>query len=446
MYKKKIARLALCTALCALVTTSVFASPTKAKAKSHPRQPVKAVRQTAKAPAGYTHKQAVHDSATLRIGIREGRGSVAVTGPQGLGVYRGDMLWKKAAANVPVTIALSGTNLIVNGDVSTVPVQVRSLVHGGSVKITDGYAYRGALEMMKSPGRWGLTVVNVLPVEQYLYGVVGKEMSPSWSEEALKAQAVAARTYAIAHKSRFSQRGFDLTDDTSSQVYAGINGESPSIIKAVNATKGEIITYQGRPIDAFFCSTAGGWTENSENVWGSHIPYLRGVSDASDEMPGYRWVVTTTPEQMAAKLSAAGKGVGRIQAIELSPLAKRPMTTADRGVSGRVQSMVVKGSKGSVTVKGAAFQSIFGLRSTLFDFYSGRGTAPDPDSGAVARKADFKVKAGQPVTIYGFGWGHGLGMSQYGAYQMARTHASEKDYYRNILTHYYTGTKIEKLY
>ena len=163
-------------------------------------------------------------------------------------------------------------------------------------------------------------------------------------------------------------------------------------------------------------------------------------------MPGYRWAVTTTPEQMAAKLSAAGKGVGRIQAIELSPLAKRPMTTADRGVSGRVQSMVVKGTKGSVTVKGSTFQSIFGLRSTLFDFYSGRGTAPDPDSGAVARKADFKVKAGQPVTIYGFGWGHGLGMSQYGAYQMARSHASEKDYYRNILTHYYTGTKIEKLY
>uniref|UniRef100_UPI004025AACF SpoIID/LytB domain-containing protein n=1 Tax=Megasphaera sp. TaxID=2023260 RepID=UPI004025AACF len=315
-----------------------------------------------------------------------------------------------------------------------------------SVKITDGYAYRGAIRVMNSPQRWGLPVVNVVPVEQYLYGVVGKEMSPSWSEEALKAQAVAARTYAIAHKSRFSQRGFDLTDDTSSQVYAGINGESPSIIKAVNATKGEIITYQGRPIDAFFCSTAGGWTENSENVWGSHIPYLRGVSDASDEMPGYRWAVTTTPEQMAAKLSAAGKGVGRIQAIELSPLAKRPMTTADRGVSGRVQSMVVKGSKGSVTVKGSAFQSIFGLRSTLFDFYSGRGTAPDPDSGAVARKADFKVKAGQPVTIYGFGWGHGLGMSQYGAYQMARSHASEKDYYRNILTHYYTGTKIEKLY
>ena len=109
-----------------------------------------------------------------------------------------------------------------------------------------------------------------------------------------------------------------MTDDTSSQVYAGINGESPSIIKAVNDTKGEILTYQGKPIDAFFCSTAGGWTEDSENVWGSYVPYLRGVRDASDAMPGYRWSVTTTPEQMAAKLSAAGKGVGRIKSIELS--------------------------------------------------------------------------------------------------------------------------------
>lgn len=463
MNKKSWLRIVTITFLCALLTTSALASSPKAKKTVHRHPPVryaqKATAHTAKPAASthkkpvytpkqaaYTHKQAVQDSATLRIGIREGRGRVAVTGPQGLGVYRGDMLWKKAAANVPVTIALSGTNLTVNGDISTVPVQVRSLVQGGSVEITDGYAYRGALEMMKSPGRWGLTVVNVVPVEQYLYGVVGKEMSPSWSEEALKAQAVAARTYAIAHKNRFSQRGFDLTDDTSSQVYAGINGESPSIIKAVNDTKGEILTYQGKPIDAFFCSTAGGWTEDSENVWGSYVPYLRGVRDASDAMPGYRWSVTTTPEQMAAKLSAAGKGVGRIKSIELSPLMKRPMSMTDRGVSGRVQEMIVKGTNGNVTVKGSAFQSIFGLRSTLFDFYSGRGTAPDPDAGAAVRKSDFIIKAGQPVTIYGFGWGHGLGMSQYGAYQMAKEHANEKNYYRHILTHYYTGTKIEKLY
>ena len=180
---------------------------------------------------------------------------------------------------MPVTVTLSGTDLALNGTAGKGNLRVRSLGKDGVIKITDGYTYRGDLELMKSPGRWGITVVNVLSVEQYLYGVVGKEMSPSWSEEALKAQAVAARTYAIAHKRRFSQRGFDLTDDTSSQVYAGVGGESPTVIKAVNATKGEILTYQGKPIDAFFFSTAGGWTENSENVWGTYIPYLRGVSD-----------------------------------------------------------------------------------------------------------------------------------------------------------------------
>ncbi len=108
--------------------------------------------------------------------------------------------------------------------------------------------------------------------------------------------------------------------------------------------------------------------------------------------------------------------------------------------------MTIKGTGGQVNVTGNAFQSIYGLKSTLFDFYEGSGTAPDPDTGKKARNAVLTIKAGQPLTIYGFGWGHGLGMSQYGAYQMARSHASEKDYYRNILTHYYTGTKIEKLY
>ena len=440
----------ICTvaAVCTLLTTSAWAAAAKDK-KTVSRQPVKTV-QTKSVRSSKTTapqpKPVVESTDTVRIGIREGQGRVSLTSPQGLGIYRGNSLWKKSAANVPVTVTLSGTDLALNGTAGKGNLRVRSLGKDGVIKITDGYTYRGDLELMKSPGRWGITVVNVLPVEQYLYGVVGKEMSPSWSEEALKAQAVAARTYAIAHKRRFSQRGFDLTDDTSSQVYAGVGGESPAVIKAVNATKGEILTYQGKPIDAFFFSTAGGWTENSENVWGTYIPYLRGVSDTSNKMPGYRWAVTTTPEKMETKLAAAGKGVGKIKSITLSPLAKRPMTESDRGVSGRVQSLIIHGTKGNVTVKGLAFQSIFGLRSTLFDFYSGKGTAPDPDTGKVARKRDFTVKAGQPLTIYGFGWGHGLGMSQYGAYQMAQEHAGERDYYRKILTHYYTGTEIKKLY
>ena len=382
---------------------------------------------------------------TVRIGIREGRGSVALTSDSGLGVWKNGSLWKKFPARTPLQIALKGNAVTVGGAAAAGAVEVRPLSSAGSVKITDGYAYRGAIRVMKSPQRWGLTLVNVVPVEEYLYGVVGKEMSPSWHREALKAQAVAARTYAISHKNYFASRGFDMTDDTSSQIYAGINGESPSVIAAVDATRGEILTYGGKPIDAFFCSTAGGWTENSENVWGSRIPYLRGVSDDSSRMPSYRWSVTTTPEKLAANLTAAGKGVGKVRSITLSPLGKRPMAVSDRGVSGRVLSMTVNGSAGSVRVTGNAFQSIYGLKSTLFDFSQG-GAVPDPDSGRKGRSATMTVKAGVPITIYGYGWGHGLGMSQYGAYQMAQEHGSADTYYRTILTHYYTGTRLEKLY
>lgn len=382
---------------------------------------------------------------TVRIGIREGRGSVALTSDSGLGVWKNGSLWKKFPARTPLQIALKGNAVTVGGAAAAGAVEVRPLSSAGSVKITDGYAYRGAIRVMKSPQRWGLTVVNVVPVEEYLYGVVGKEMSPSWHREALKAQAVAARTYAISHKNYFASRGFDMTDDTSSQIYAGINGESPSVIAAVDATRGEILTYGGKPIDAFFCSTAGGWTENSENVWGSRIPYLRGVSDDSSRMPSYRWSVTTTPEKLAANLTTAGKGVGKVRSITLSPLGKRPMAVSDRGVSGRVLSMTVNGSAGSVRVTGNAFQSIYGLKSTLFDFSQG-GAVPDPDSGRKGRSATMTVKAGVPITIYGYGWGHGLGMSQYGAYQMAQEHGSADTYYRTILTHYYTGTRLEKLY
>lgn len=382
---------------------------------------------------------------TVRIGIREGRGSVALTSDSGLGVWKNGSLWKKFPARTPLQIALKGNAVTVGGAAAAGAVEVRPLSSAGSVKITDGYAYRGAIRVMKSPQRWGLTVVNVVPVEEYLYGVVGKEMSPSWHREALKAQAVAARTYAISHKNYFASRGFDMTDDTSSQIYAGINGESPSVIAAVDATRGEILTYGGKPIDAFFCSTAGGWTENSENVWGSRIPYLRGVSDDSSRMPSYRWSVTTTPEKLAANLTAAGKGVGKVRSITLSPLGKRPMAVSDRGVSGRVLFMTVNGSAGSVRVTGNAFQSIYGLKSTLFDFSQG-GAVPDPDSGRKGRSATMTVKAGVPITIYGYGWGHGLGMSQYGAYQMAQEHGSADTYYRTILTHYYTGTRLEKLY
>lgn len=382
----------------------------------------------------------------LRIGIREGRSSVAVIGTRDVGIYQGNALRKKVKANTPIQVTIRGNELTADGVKSMSPLSVRPLAKDGFVKITDGYMYRGYLEFIKTPASAGMTVINVVPIEQYLYGVVGKEMSPSWSLEALKAQAVAARTYAVSHKNYFKSRGYDMADDTRNQVYGGMNAETPSIQQAVDGTSGEILTYKGKPIEAFFCASAGGWTENSENVWGNAVGYLRGVSDRSFHMPSYSWSVTTTPERLEANLNAAGKGVGTVQSIMLSPLTKRPMRTADRGVSGRVRTMIIRGTKGQATVTGNAFQSLFGLKSTLFDFYQGKGTPPNPDLGHSSRSMTLPIKAGQPLTIYGFGWGHGLGMSQYGAYQMAKENPGVREYYRQILLHYYTGTTLERLY
>ncbi|MUP59620.1 stage II sporulation protein SpoIID [Megasphaera hutchinsoni] len=382
----------------------------------------------------------------IRVGIREGRPSVAMVSTGGMNIYTGTSFLKSVDNNVVVRISNRGKDMYVDGDKVIAPVTFHARAYQGTIRLTDGYTYRGSMECLKTPGRDGLTVVNVVPVEYYLYGVVGKEMSPSWNLEALKAQAVAARTYAITHKNYYRQRGFDVTDDTRSQMYGGMNGEAHSVIRAVDETNGEVLFYKGKLIDAIFCSTAGGWTENSENVWGRAYGYLRGVPDFSRTMPEYRWHVKVTPEQMANVLQASGRTVGEVTGILLSPLQKRPMSVGDRGISGRVRSLTIYGTDGKVTLSGNAFQSLFSLKSAVFDVYDGQSSLPDPETNSVQREEFFTVDKGIPFVIYGFGWGHGLGMSQYGAYHMALSHRGVKNYYRTILAHYYTGTSLEQLY
>lgn len=382
----------------------------------------------------------------IRVGIREGGNAISLVSAGGLEIFSKGNLWKTVAPHMPVTISYVDNMFSIDGSSLEGPVSFQPARYQGTVRITDGYTYRGMLECIKTPGREGMTLVNVVPLEYYLYGVVGKEMSPSWNLEALKAQAVAARTYAITHKNSYGNRGFDVTDDTRSQMYGGVNGESPSVLRAVDETNGEVLFYGNKVIDALFCSTAGGWTENSENVWGKAYGYLRGVPDFSEAMPAYRWQLSLTPERLAAVLKATGRNVGDVTGILLSPLQRRPMSVSDRGISGRVRSLVIIGTEGKVTLSGNAFQSLLSLKSTLFDVYDGQGLLPDPDRSSVQRETLFSVTKGVPFVVYGFGWGHGLGMSQYGAYQMALSNKGIKNYYRQILSHYYTGTRIEQLY
>ena len=175
-----------------------------------------------------------------------------------------------------------------------------------------------------------------------------------------------------------------------------------------------MLTYGGQPIEALFHTDSGGMTESSEDVWGSHVPYLRAVCDTPlGTMP---WTKTVSTAALEQKLAAKGHNIGRLRAIELSPLAVG-RAAKDRTASGRVKAMTVTGTKGSVTLSGNAWRSLLGLKSTLF-------------SAKLTKDS---------VTFTGFGAGHGLGISQWGAKRLAETGKS----YADILHHYYTGVTLQ---
>ena len=195
--------------------------------------------------------------------------------------------------------------------------------------------YRGALTAVMTREKKRLTIVNALPVEEYLYGVVAKEVIPLWPDEAIKAQAVAARSFALYHLDHPQYEGFDIKATDQGQVYGGIEAEHPNTTKLVKATRGVTAVYDGEPIQAFFHSTSGGYTEAAVNVWGKDIPYLQAVKDDDKDSPNYSWTKSFTEAQLERTLKQGGYDIGKLQGIRLLPLGKAPMKwSSDRGTSG----------------------------------------------------------------------------------------------------------------
>lgn len=345
-----------------------------------------------------------------------------------------------------VTVSSGGGSVHINGHSIDTSITVQNTQgRYGSELQTLGKTYRGAVTVHANTSG-SMSVLNVLGLEQYVQGVVPEEVVPSWPTPALEAQAVAARTYAL-HSMKSKQNSmYDIGTTTADQVYGGKSSEFVSTNTAVKRTHGVVITYQGQPINALFHSDGGGYTEDSVNLWGNDLPYLKGVQDYSNHEGTTVWNVITSRQSIEQKLAGASKSVGYLQKIELSPLSERPMKVQDRGVSGRVKAMKFIGEKGSISLTGEQVQGIFGLKSTLFDFYVGQ-TPPSRIQGASVKVNHIFSKANQTVTIHGYGWGHGLGLSQWGAAEMAsRKEASQPDYYKVILQHYYQGTALSKLY
>ncbi|GAB6273513.1 MAG: hypothetical protein STSR0004_03760 [Peptococcaceae bacterium] len=291
--------------------------------------------------------------------------------------------------------------------------------------------YRGSLEFRVAPE--GLTAINTLPLEEYLLGVVPNEMYAQWPIEALKAQAVVARSYVLAQMGSYNQQGFDVLATQASQVYRGADSENPVTTQAVCLTKGEILAHAGQPVDAVFHSSSGGFTENSEEVWKNSLAYLRSKPDPHDNNEKYyNWSVSYTQEQLKQQL--AGKKQWRQGDKYIEPVNFKEITDLvelERTSSGaRVKRLAVCGigpddQELKVEIYNAdAVRTLLGLKSAFFTLEK-------------TFNAEQKL---EQVTFRGNGWGHGIGMSQYGALGMARQGFN----YRDILLYYYTGVDLIK--
>jgi stage II sporulation protein D len=275
----------------------------------------------------------------------------------------------------------------------------------------DSRPYRGKLRCIKDGD--SLIVVNIIPLEDYLNGVLEYEVAHWWPIEALKAQAVVSRTYALYMKEMNKNKSYDLRSDVFSQVYGGKLGERRRIKRAVFSTRGFILMHQGKILPAFYHSTCGGHTDNVSHIWNMESSALSGVScEFCLHSKHYRWDRKIRVEEFKDNFKRAGYEFNNIEKV----LVK------ERYDSGYVKSVEIFADGKLTVISAKDFRSILGA-----DIVRSRRFILD--------------KTGNVIDVRGYGWGHGIGLCQWGAYGMSR-----KGYkFLQILEHYYPGSKIKKI-
>ena len=304
---------------------------------------------------------------------------------------------------------VSASVVFVEGGDGMYHVQVvASAANSRAQNVKKEWSVRGPLEIQSLPS--GLAVINQIGLETYVAGVVSGEVSPKWPLEALKAQAVAARTYVLYKQVENQQQPFDVFASVLDQVYHGHAARSESVLRAVAETKGHVVTYDRRPIYAAYSSTAAGPTEDALYVWALNLPYLKGVNCPFDEQaPRYDWRTSFTFEFLEQQLRKEGFAVGTV--ATLTPYTFTP--------SGRVDRVRLLHSQGEIILRGQDLRRIVGY-SKIFS-------------------TNFSIESmGAEVVVVGHGAGHAVGMCQWGMREMA-----ELGYdYQSILRHYYPGTTL----
>ena len=287
---------------------------------------------------------------------------------------------------------------------------------GGHLKL-DGELYRGVVEAFINPLQQPV-IVNELCLEEYLRGVVPNELNPNLfpQTEAIKAQTVAARTFAFSHLRQNAKRGFDVYMDERSQVYKGVQSEKQLSNHVVQETRGLVATYRDHPIVAFYSSTCGGLTESYEAIFQKPaIPYLKGGVKCPDRSsPYHSWNEHIQIAKVQSRLEKWAN-VGRLKKI----------VSLKKSEAGRIVKMRFVGEKGEKVLRGQIIRFALGLKSNwVTDF-----TANHESSGYLVK-----------LKVEGKGFGHGVGMCQIGAVELAKRGWT----FQQILKHYYVGTGLKR--
>ena len=331
---------------------------------------------------------------TIRVAIDDNRRSVVLRASSGL-VIDGQAADQRVTSMTMRPDAVGG-----------MPRRVRA--RWGTIAVA-GRSYRGTVEIRRK--RNGLLlVVNELDIEDYLKGVIAAEVPSDWEMEALKAQAVASRTYAVYQKRNRGKSPYHILDTVESQVYLGMRGERRRAVQAVEETRGEVVLYDGEVIAAFYHASCGGRTEDASVLWGVDEPYLKGVDCDCQQISTYGlWEKRFTVAAVLSALRREGYRLGEIRSIESGAITP----------GGRVKDVLFRSPRGATSVPAERIRATLGYARVPSIFF-------EPEL------------IESEVVFSGRGLGHGVGLCQWGSREMAQRGLD----YRTILEHYYPHTSI----
>ncbi|MBU3955811.1 SpoIID/LytB domain-containing protein [bacterium] len=351
------------------------------------------------------------DPQIIKVLVESGQKNLNISSPQSLTAV--DMQTGRRAsfpAGGSYRVIPRPGGITIRGELFSSIVRI---IPEGKILRVNGHSYRDSI-ILKNDGAL-LGAINEIGVESYLFGVLPREVSPSWGEEALKAQAVVSRTYIMRNLGRFASKGYDLTSCENSQVYGGAECETPATSAAVLETAGEVIKYKGNIAGVFFHADSGGHTESPEFVWGSSSvpPYLKGRREPVREKTPYSfWEYKITFDRLAEILNKNGYKTGKIKRVIIS----------QKTGSGRAKDFIIYAETGKTKINSGKFRTMLGGRNIK------------------STKIKKITNERKEVVFSGSGWGHGVGMSQWGAKELA-----EKGWgYKKILEFYFPGTRISK--